>query len=626
MLRGATAAFLTIQLFSLTRNCIAQQTPATGGWALAPDALLAGYKLETAFDGGAPCAVLMPPAPPSAAGQTEGNMEKTLSAASYRGKTLRLSAWLRVRAAGFKDSAQLWMRVNRPAQASPADNLSGQPVSGNEWTRSEINLTIDADAESLSFGVLSAGGGAVWVRDVSLLIVGGVQSPAAAAATEPANLRFTAGPPGVSPPGWEVLASAESSPAPYKGAPYKAEATNKGCRFGPPCAVLSSPASLPPDASGTLLQHFSAAKYRGRTVRLRASVRLQRAGKDDYVRLWLRTGRADETVNASNLFEHQDYRTFRNTDWTPGEIVRKIDGDIEELGIGAMLTGRGRVFIDEVSFSILPDAPDAPVNAAPLLRPRTELAILADVLPETNWPSLPAPGHDEQGAVVNGASGRAMRYIRDLPNFLCNLRIDRSENLNDNGWRKRDVLNVQLGFSERTEHYKLTTVNGKPATVPYRAIGGAISEGDFGSVLAEIFRPHSARFHWDHWTNLRSHVAHVFRYEITSAKSEYELHFGTAQGKTASTVTAHHGYVYIEKDTNNILRIEQIADPPAGFPLRYAVNTIDYDWNDVGGQRFLLPLRAEITMGSASLRSFNAVEFRDYRKFAAESQISFDQP
>jgi hypothetical protein len=227
---------------------------------------------------------------------------------------------------------------------------------------------------------------------------------------------------------------------------------------------------------------------------------------------------------------------------------------------------------------------------------------------------------------VNGASRHALTYIHDLPNFLCNLLIDRTENQGGAGWRNRDVLNVQLAFSDGREHYKLTSVNDRPSRIPYRSVGGAISEGDFGSVMAEIFRPRTARFHWDHWTVLRGRVAHVFRYEMALEKSVYQLAFSGSKGPALQAVTAHHGYVYIERDTDNILRIEQIADPPAGFPLRYASTIIDYDWSDVGGKQYLLPLKAEITMGSAFMQSMNVVQFRDYRKFGADVQITFDQP
>ena len=44
------------------------------------------------------------------------------------------------------------------------------------------------------------------------------------------------------------------------------------------------------------------------------------------------------------------------------------------------------------------------------------------------------------------------------------------------------------------------------------------------------------------------------------------------------------------------------------------------------GRQFLLPLRAQIRMATADLRTRNDVEFHSYRKFAAETSITFGDP
>jgi hypothetical protein len=155
---------------------------------------------------------------------------------------------------------------------------------------------------------------------------------------------------------------------------------------------------------------------------------------------------------------------------------------------------------------------------------------------------------------------------------------------------------VQLGFSERRESYKLVEINSKRTGMAYRAVGGALSEGDFGSLLADIFRPGSAQFAWDHWAALRGRVVHVFRYRIAVAKSEYQLHVGNTRGAERTTVSAHHGYVSIDRETERILQVEQVGDPPKGFPILFTGTVIDYDWNTVGGKPYLLALHAEVSM------------------------------
>jgi hypothetical protein len=631
MKRGAVAGVLALMPLA-----IAQQPPLPGTWSIEPAARDAGYRLEIVREGATPCAVMLPPAKPVSTTMS-GSMVRTLNAAPYRGKTVRFSAWIRVHSVGFRDNGQLWMRVNPPLKPphpiTTLDSVSDIAINATDWSRSEVTLYVNPDADSVSLGVLSSGAGTIWAKDISLLVIAGKPKPETA--TEPANLKFPENQAGEEPLGWRVLSDRDTTPA-----TYTTEVTAKGCHFGGACAVLESKPSVPPNSYGTLLQNFGAARYRGKTVRFRASLRLQHAGKEAYARLWVRQAPSGDSLDVTRLFEHLDYREVRTGDWTGVEIVRRIDDDVEEIGIGIMLHGRGRVTIDNLSFGVISDAAlpstvitvrepglaDAPPVAAmspvPIESSQTGISI---ALPETNWPVLPRPSLEEQKVIINKASAHAVTYIRDLPNFLCNLLIDRSENRNEEGWQTRDVLTLQLGFSDRKERYRLNTVNGKPTNAAYRSVGGAISEGDFAGVMAQIFWPHTAQFTWDRWTNLRGHTAHVFRYAVDQKKSTYELQFGGVKGQTLSTLSAHHDYVFIEDETSYVLRIEQVADPPAGFPLRSAGTVIDYDWNEVGGHSYLLPLREEITMGSATLRSLNAVQFQDYRKFAAESAITFDQ-
>jgi hypothetical protein len=64
---------------------------------------------------------------------------------------------------------------------------------------------------------------------------------------------------------------------------------------------------------------------------------------------------------------------------------------------------------------------------------------------------------------------------------------------------------------------------------------------------------------------------------------------------------------------------------PPDFGLQEAGTRLDYDYIDVGGQDFLLPLKGRVAMRSGKLLSRNDVEFRLYRKFSAEATISFGE-
>jgi hypothetical protein len=83
----------------------------------------------------------------------------------------------------------------------------------------------------------------------------------------------------------------------------------------------------------------------------------------------------------------------------------------------------------------------------------------------------------------------------------------------------------------------------------------------------------------------------------------------------------------VDRDTRQIVRIVADADSiPEDFPIRNSTTKLDYGFADVGGRQFLLPLRAEVRMGTHALQTRNEVEFYSYKKFGAESTINFGEP
>ena len=106
------------------------------------------------------CAVVQTPA--NAPIRVSG-LEQTFSATAYRGKSVRLTAWIRVEASGDpEDRAQMWLSVDR------AEGLTDQPVRSAEWTRCEIATHVDDDATSIRFGFMSFGRGRTWVGDITV--------------------------------------------------------------------------------------------------------------------------------------------------------------------------------------------------------------------------------------------------------------------------------------------------------------------------------------------------------------------------------------------------------------------------------------------------------------------------
>jgi hypothetical protein len=185
----------------------------------------------------------------------------------------------------------------------------------------------------------------------------------------PRNLRFEEGDPGKTPPGWFV-------PQVEKISGSLAELRRKGCRSSAGCAVVIAPATAAaPDSVGNLMQSFRAAAYRGKTVRLRAWVRVEAGGPGDRAQMWLRVDRPNGKVG---FLEDMDGRPVRPAEWTSCEIVAEIDGDAQFVDFGVKSMGRSRVWVDGVSFEIVPEEQVTAVrNAIARIYARTEASLTA---------------------------------------------------------------------------------------------------------------------------------------------------------------------------------------------------------------------------------------------------------
>lgn len=178
-----------------------------------------------------------------------------------------------------------------------------------------------------------------------------------AAWSGPRNLNFEEGVPGKVPPGWFV-------PSLPKDADFVAELRRgEGCRSRAGCALVMAPRNVPRPV-GNLMQSFSAAAYVGKTVRLRAWLRLETlfvttAGAgfgvrfpdpEDRAQMWLNVERAN---HRSAFSDNMDDRPVRTADWTMCDIVAEIAEDARFINFGVMSIGGGRVWVNDVSFEVI---------------------------------------------------------------------------------------------------------------------------------------------------------------------------------------------------------------------------------------------------------------------------------
>lgn len=114
-----------------------------------------------------------------------GGITQRVKADLYRGKRIRVSAWLRTQTA---QSVLFFVRVDGPGMTVDFDNTDNAPLPAtSDWANRELVLDVPRTALGITFGVVMEGMGIVWLDDVALEIV-------------PASTRRTDAPPAPEPP------------------------------------------------------------------------------------------------------------------------------------------------------------------------------------------------------------------------------------------------------------------------------------------------------------------------------------------------------------------------------------------------------------------------------------------
>jgi hypothetical protein len=239
----------------------------------------------------------------------------------------------------------------------------------------------------------------------------------------------------------------------------------------------------------------------------------------------------------------------------------------------------------------------------------------------------PPPPAGEQDRVWRDTRAKSMDYTESLPDFICTETIHRwTDPTGNQAWQPSPTVVAELTFFERKEHYRLLTLGGQPTTKGLLEVGGAISSGEFGTMLAKVFDPSSETdYHWDHWTTLRKRSTLVYSFRIAAARMPHHLLFGVPGRGGIAAAVGQRGYVYIDGETGSVTRIAAEAeDIPPGFPVQKAATVLDYDYAGIGGNRFLLPLRAEVRVDAGKVQTLNTVEFQAYRKFSSDATVQYE--
>ena len=219
-----------------------------------------------------------------------------------------------------------------------------------------------------------------------------------------------------------------------------------------------------------------------------------------------------------------------------------------------------------------------------------------------------------------------------MPDYLVKQQIIRSHAYGQSkNWAVYDRLSIAVSYRQSAgEDYKLLSVDGIPATEGQgygMKLGGTISTGEYVSALTDLFRPESrAEFNMVDTDTLRGRRTIVYEYEVKKQFSHQTLGWGEGGSLKQQTVSGYRGRIWIDRENNRVLRIEDIsAEIDPGFPITAASKLIDYDWVAINEQQHLLPSRAVVELTARDRgqteQTRNEILFRGYRKFGAEVKI-----
>lgn len=258
-------------------------------------------------------------------------------------------------------------------------------------------------------------------------------------------------------------------------------------------------------------------------------------------------------------------------------------------------------------------------------RPHLQSQSSPDDLATTEEATRGAPQIDvTKLPLLDQARYHAAEFINDLPNFVVTQVVTRSVRApGKKDWRQQDKLEIEVTYRAKTgEQFKLMRYNGKPTQITYDQLKGATSTGEFGAILSAVFSPQSqAEFKEIRREIFHGHQTVIYNYSVNKAFSGNTI---TDVNSGRAITTAYSGSIWIDTESGRVLRIKQIAeDIQPGFPITLAERAVEYDWTTIDGQRYLLPIYAEMILGNDLKRYYlrNVIELRNYHMFNTDLKI-----
>lgn len=245
------------------------------------------------------------------------------------------------------------------------------------------------------------------------------------------------------------------------------------------------------------------------------------------------------------------------------------------------------------------------------------------------------PAEKETSELLTKARAATLAALDEMPDFVVKQLVARSyAYAKTNNFQSSDKLTVAVSYSaDKGEDYRVLAINGAPQPEDkgernYMKVGGTTSAGEFVTVLSSIFKPESqAEFKAIDTDTLRNRRTIVYEYAVKCLNSKQVI--TSVDLIPQSTISGYRGKLWVDRETGRILRVEQEAtEIPEDFPIRAASREIDYDWVEIAGTKYLLPISSDVRLTSRHrselFESRNQIRFRNYNKYGTEVKVLDD--
>ena len=247
-------------------------------------------------------------------------------------------------------------------------------------------------------------------------------------------------------------------------------------------------------------------------------------------------------------------------------------------------------------------------------------------------------GSADRAKVLDSATSLALAYTQRLPDFICTQITHRDVSVVNNAsggvtgidavpilstaTSSSSVIEERLTFFDGKENYEVMTIDGRKVTgAKHLQNEGAISAGEFGTALHEIFDPQSHTvFAWGRMDKLHGRRVDVFVFHVPKERGALVTHRNPDQ----QIVVPYSGQIFVDCDTNEVIRIISRLELPPKFPIQMAERRVDYKQTRIAGKNYNLPSHSEVRMQDSSNLYVNSIDFKGYHKFVVESTIHYD--